>query len=98
MRFLQVPAQTPIPASTPWFTGLLVAGFTVAFVATAVTAFGSQLVRINPVLAVVLNLVVVGGVAPTVWRWRRALVWRWVVYGSGAGVIVGWVAIILGAL
>lgn len=73
------------------------AGFGALVVAVAVTAFGSQLARINPALAVFLELVVVAGVAPSVWRLRRAPVWRWLVYGAAAGVVAGWTALLVGA-
>lgn len=85
------------PASTPWSTGLLVSGFTAIFTVVAVVGFGSALANIHPLLALGFNLVVVGGAAPTVWRWRRAPVWRWVVYGATAGVVSGWVALLFGA-
>lgn len=92
------PAPRPVSgAGVPWFTGLLVTGFTAVIVATAVIAFGTQLARINAVLAVFLELVVVAGVAPTAWRFRRTPVWRWVVYGMGVGVLVGWIAALAGA-
>lgn len=73
------------------------AGFGALVVAVAVMAFGSQLARINPALAVFLELVVVAGVAPSVWRLRRAPVWRWLVYGAAAGVVAGWTALLVGA-
>lgn len=73
------------------------AGFAAVVVAVAVMAFGSQLARINPALAVILELVVVAGVAPSVWRLRWASVWRWLVYGAAAGVVAGWTALLVGA-
>lgn len=73
------------------------AAFAAAVVAVAIMAFGSQLGRINPVLAVVLELVVVAGVAPSVWRLRRTPVWRWLVYGAVAGVLAGWSVLLVGA-
>ncbi|RVW07595.1 DUF2537 domain-containing protein [Prescottella agglutinans] len=85
------------PAPTPWSTGLLVSGFAAVFTLVAVVAFGSALGNIHPLLAVGFNLVVVGGAAPTVWRWRNAPVWRWVVYGATAGVVSGWAALVFGA-
>ncbi len=84
-------------APTPWSTGLLVSGFAAVFTLVAVVGFGSALTNIHPLLAVGFNLVVVGGAAPTVWRWRRVPVWRWVVYGATAGVVSGWAALLLGA-
>ncbi len=72
------------------------AGFAAVVVAVAIMAFGSQLARIHLTLAVVLELVVVAGVAPSVWRLRRTPVWRWLVYGAAAGVVAGWTALLVG--
>jgi hypothetical protein len=45
-------------------------------------------------LAVGLNLVAVGGLAPTVWGWRARPVWRWFVLGAGVGVAGAWIALL----
>jgi hypothetical protein len=63
-------------------------GLTVAAFVAAVTA--ATIV----VLAIGLNLVAVGGLAPTVWEWRKRLVWRWFVYGAGVGVAGAWLAVL----
>ncbi|MGA9375422.1 MAG: DUF2537 domain-containing protein [Mycobacterium sp.] len=81
-------------AETPWGTGLTVAGFVAAVVGVALVVLSLGLVRIHPLLAVGLNLVAVGGLAPTVWGWRRLPVWRWFVLGSGVGVALGWVTVL----
>ena len=81
-------------ADTPWGTGLTVAAFVAAVIGVAIVVLSVGLVRIHPLLAVGLNLVAVGGLAPTVWGWRRKPVWRWFVLGSGAGVAVGWVTVL----
>lgn len=86
--------------STPWGTGLTVAGFVAAVVGATIVVLGVGLSRLHPLLAIGLNLVAVGGLAPTVWGWRTLPVWRWFVLGSGVGVAVGWLvllAIVLGA-
>ena len=86
--------------STPWGTGLTVAGFVAAVVGATVVVLGVGLSRLHPLLAIGLNLVAVGGLAPTVWGWRRLPVWRWFVLGSMVGVAVGWLvllALVLGA-
>jgi hypothetical protein len=82
------------PDSTPWGTGLTVAGFVAALVGGAVVVLGIGLTRLHPLLAIGLNLVAVGGLAPTVWGWRRLPVWRWFVLGSGVGVTVGWLVLL----
>lgn len=84
--------------STPWGTGLTVAGFVAAVLAAAIVVLGLGLTRVHPLLAIGLNMVAVGGLAPTVWGWRHRPVWRWFVLGAGVGVAVGWVALLAAAL
>ena len=79
---------------TPWGTGLTVAGFVAGVVGVAIVVLSLGLIRIHPLLAVGLNVVAVGGLAPTVWGWRRLPVWRWFVLGSAVGVAVGWVTVL----
>jgi len=83
-----------IRESTPWGTGLTVAAFVAAVVGAAVVVLGLGLVRVHPLLAVALNVVAVGGLAPTVWWWRTLPVWRWFVLGAGVGVAGGWLALL----
>lgn len=84
--------------STPWGTGLTVAGFVAAVLAAAIVVLGVGLIRVHPLLAVGLNMVAVGGLAPTVWGWRTRPVWRWFVLGAAIGVVVGWVVLLAVAL
>ncbi|MGV0745286.1 DUF2537 domain-containing protein [Mycolicibacterium sp. XJ870] len=84
--------------STPWGTGLTVAGFVAVVLAAAIVVLGVGLLRVHPLLAVGLNLVAVGGLAPTVWGWRNRPVWRWFVLGAGVGVACGWVVLLVVAL
>jgi hypothetical protein len=83
-----------IDDATPWATGLTVAMFVAAVIATAVVVLSIGLARVHPLLAVGLNLVAVGGLAPTVWGWRRVPVRRWFVLGSAVGVGGAWVALL----
>ena len=85
-------------AETPWGTGLTVSAFVAAVTAGAIVVLSVGLTRVNPLLAVGLNLVAVGGLAPTVWGWRARPVWRWVVLGAGVGVVIGWLTLIAMAL
>jgi hypothetical protein len=80
--------------TTPWGTGLTVAGFVAALTAATIIVLSVGLTRVHPLLTVGLNLVAVGGLAPTVWGWRARPVWRWFVLGSGVGVAVGWIALL----
>ncbi|AWT56522.1 DUF2537 domain-containing protein [Mycolicibacterium smegmatis] len=84
--------------STPWGTGLTVAGFVAVLLAAAIVVLGVGLIRVHPLLAIGLNMVAVGGLAPTVWGWRNRPVWRWFVLGSAVGVVGGWIALLAVAL
>jgi hypothetical protein len=84
--------------STPWATGLTVAGFVAAVAAVAVVVLGMGLIRVHPLLAVGLNVVAAGGLAPTLWGWRRTPVLRWLVLGGGVGVAGAWFALVAMAL
>ena len=80
--------------STPWATGLTVAGFVAAVTAVAVVVLSLGLIRVHPMLAVGLNLVAAGGLAPTLWGWRHTPVLRWLVLGAGVGVAGAWLALL----
>jgi hypothetical protein len=81
--------------STPWATGLAVAGFVAAVTATAIVVLSLGLSRLHPLLTVGLNVVAVGGLAPTVWEWRHAPVLRWFVLGAVVGVTGAWIALLI---
>jgi Protein of unknown function (DUF2537) len=81
--------------STPWATGLTVAGFVAMVTAVAIVVLGVGLIRVHPMLAVGLNVVAAGGLAPTLWGWRRTPVLRWLVLGAGVGAIAGWLTLVL---
>ncbi|AQA02304.1 hypothetical protein BVC93_07525 [Mycobacterium sp. MS1601] len=83
-----------IDDSTPWATGLTVAAFVAAVTGAAVVVLSLGLIRVHLLLAVGLNLVAVGGLAPTVWGWRHKPVVRWFALGVGAGVAVGWISLL----
>jgi hypothetical protein len=78
----------------PWGTGLTVAGFVAAITGAAIVVLSLGLIRVHPLLAVGLNIVAVGGLAPTVWGWRRTPVLRWFVLGAGVGVAGAWLALL----
>jgi hypothetical protein len=81
--------------STPWATGLTVSGFVAAVTAVAIVVLSLGLIRVHPLLAVGLNVVAVGGLAPTLWGWRRTPVLRWFVFGAGVGVIGAWLTLLV---
>ena len=87
-------ARHPGPdAPTPWATGLVVAAFVAAVCGVAIVVLSIGLARVHPMLAVGLNLVSVGGLAPTFWEWRRTPVLRWFVLGVGCGVAGAWLSL-----
>jgi hypothetical protein len=80
--------------STPWAMGLTVSAFVAAVVGAAIVVLSLGLLKVHPLLAIGLNLVAVGGLTPTVWEWRKRLVWRWFVLGGAVGVACAWVAVL----
>jgi hypothetical protein len=83
------------PEPTPWGTGLTVSVFSAAVVTFMVVTLSLGLGETNRWLALVANVLVVGGIAPSVWLARKVLVWRWVAYGVVTGVGLAWLALIL---
>jgi hypothetical protein len=84
--------------STPWGTGLTVAAFVAAVTAGAIVVLSMGMTRVHPLVSVGLNVIAVGGLAPTLWDWRRRPVRRWFVLGGAVGVAVGWLAMLALAL
>ena len=83
---------------TPWGTGLTVAAFVAAVTGASVVVLSLGVARVHPLLAVGLNVVAVGGLAPTVWGWRAVPVLRWFVLGGGVGVALAWLTLLAIAL
>ena len=80
--------------STPWGTGLTVAAFVAAVTAAAIVVLSIGMTRVHPVVSVGLNVIAVGGLAPTLWDWRRQPVRRWFALGAAVGVAIGWTAML----
>ncbi|ORB83977.1 hypothetical protein B1987_09405 [Mycobacterium kansasii] len=80
--------------SVPWATGLVVAGFVAAATGVGMVVLSLGLIRVHALLAVGLNIVAVGGLAPTLWGWRRTPVLRWFVLGAAVGVAVAWLTLL----
>lgn len=78
--------------SVPWVAGGTVVVLVALLGGVAVYAFGCALAAVNPLLAIGVNVVAAGGVAPTAWRWRFTPVVRWVLAGAAAAVVLGWIA------
>lgn len=80
--------------SVPWATGLTVAGFVAVVIGTGVVVLSLGLIRVHPLLAVGLNVMAAGGLAPTLWGWRHTQVLRWFVLGAGIGVTGAWLTLL----
>nr|WP_128619295.1 DUF2537 domain-containing protein [Mycobacterium lepraemurium] len=81
--------------TVPWATGLTVTAFVAAVTGVAIVVLSLGLVRVHPLLAVGLNIVAAGGLAPTLWVWRRTPVLRWFVLGAGVGVTGAWLVLLV---
>lgn len=66
------------------------AAFVAAVIAAAIIVLSLGMTRVHPMVSLGLNLVAVGGLAPTLWDWRKLPVRRWFVLGAAVGVAVGW--------
>ncbi|MFD5831549.1 DUF2537 domain-containing protein [Lentzea sp. NPDC060358] len=88
-------AEVEEPEPTPWGTGLTVSFITAAIVTVTVVSLSLGLGETSRWLALVANVLVVGGLAPSVWLGRNVPVWRWVAYGVVTGVLVAWFTLIL---
>lgn len=87
--------STPVvDGPTPWGTGLTVAAFVAAVVGGTTVVLSMGMIRVHPLVSAGLNLVAVGGLAPTLWGWRRIPVRRWFVLGAAVGVVVGWIVLV----
>jgi hypothetical protein len=73
---------------------LTVAGFVAAVTGVAIVVLSLGLIRVHPLLAVGLNIVAAGGLAPTLWGWRRTPVLRWFVLGAAVGVAGAWLTLL----
>jgi hypothetical protein len=83
---------------TPWSTGLTVSAITAVLVLLVVVSLSLALGQANPWLALIGNLIVAFGLAPSVWLARRTPVWRWVAYGVPVGIVIAWMALLFTAL
>ena len=86
------------PEPTPWAAGIAVAALVAVLTAAGIYSFGAALAQVHWTLAVAVNLIAVGGATPTAWRWRTTPVTRWILAGVAAGIILGWIALLIVAL
>lgn len=87
-------AQAQPERQIEW-AGVVVAAMVAVWAAVLVFSFSSALAEVNWWLAPALNLGAVAGFGPLVWGWRGRPVLRFLAVGLGAGVALGWLALIL---
>lgn len=91
-----VPGDSAAPV--PWATGLTVGAIVAAIVIVALVTVSTGLAQVSVLLAVVVNIAVAAGFAPSIWIGRRVPVWRWVALGAVGGIVLAWCALLLGLL
>lgn len=77
------------------WTGVIVAVVVAMWAAALVVLYSLALADVNWWLAPVTNLVAVGGLAPAVRTWRGRPALRFLAAGLGAGVGLGWLALLI---
>jgi hypothetical protein len=91
----EVMAPTVDGEPAPWATGLPVSAATAVLVGVALLALSRGLASVGVWMVVLGNVVVAFGLAPSMWLGRATPVWRWVVYGAVAGILLTWTALLL---
>lgn len=92
----RAPAEPPGP--TPWATGLTVAAFVAVFLTLADVALCRAFAEAFGLLWIPANLLVVAGLAPSLWLLRRTPLWRWPALGATVGLGVAWIVLLLAML
>ncbi len=96
-------ATGPLPrlaprSPTPWATGLTISAFFALLTAIADIVLSRAFADAFGLLWIPANLLVVSGLAPSLWLLRRTPFWRWPALGAAAGLAVAWVCLLLGLL
>jgi hypothetical protein len=80
--------------STPWATGVALAVFAALVVGVAVWVLSAGLAD-RPIVALLVNLLVAGGLAPAMWLSKDLPVLRWIAAGTLVGIVGGWIAALM---
>lgn len=83
---------------TPWATGLTISAVSAVIVGTALLSLSQGLVPNGRWLVALANLLVAMGLAPSIWLGRATPIWRWVAYGTAAGIVLTWIALLFSLL
>ena len=83
---------------TPWATGLIVSAVAATVVGVALLTLSQDLASNGVGLVVLANFLVAVGLAPSIWLGRATPIWRWVAYGTTAGIVLTWLILLLSQL
>lgn len=88
-----MPAPSGEP--TPWATGLTVSAVVAVMVGIALLVLSQALVPNGRGVVALSNLLVAVGLTPSIWLGRNTPIWRWVGYGTAAGITLTWLALLI---
>lgn len=83
---------------TPWATGLTISAAAAVIVGIGLLSLSRGLVSNGRGFVVLANLLVAAGLSPSMWLGRATPIWRWVAYGTAAGIALTWLALLLSLL
>ena len=83
---------------TPWATGLTVSAVAAVIVGIGLLSLSQGLAPNGPELVALANLLVAAGLAPSIWLGRVTPIWRWVAFGTAAGILLTWLALLVSLL
>lgn len=94
LRLAKTPSRPAPPAEPPpWLTGLTLSGASLVVTVLTVVTLAATLAETYSLLALASNVVVTGGLLPSLWLIKRQLIWRWVAYGVAVGLGLAWLAL-----
>jgi hypothetical protein len=88
----------PTGEPTPWPTGLTVSGAVAAIVGIALLHLSQGLEANGRGVVALANLLVAAGLTPSIWLARGTPTWRWIAYGTAAGILLTWLTLLLSLL
>lgn len=83
---------------TPWATGLTVSAVTAVIVGIGLFSLSQALERVGFWPVALANLLVAAGLVPSMWLAWTTPIWRWVAYGTAAGIPLTWIALLFSLL
>ncbi|MGH3755190.1 MAG: DUF2537 domain-containing protein [Pseudonocardiaceae bacterium] len=91
-------ADLPPGEPTPWATGLTVSAVTAVVVGIGLFSLSQALERAGFWPVALANLLVATGLVPSMWLAWATPIWRWVAYGTAAGIPLTWIALLFSLL